>query len=250
LPSEINRIGVVTSKSGAVVHDIVTVAHRRNPSVDIAVFDVRVQGDGAETEIANGIEIFNRLETTLAVDVIIVARGGGSAEDLMPFNTEVVARAICGSDIPVVSAVGHESDFTLVDFVSDLRAPTPSAAAELCVREQIGERDRAVQTWEMIKSIIARKIDMNYVRERDRWANLKNVSTARYAELERRLDVLSTRISAQNPIAVLQRGFAHSDVALEKVAVGGHFELTFYNPAKKRADKLTAERLDAIPSKG
>ncbi|MDD5233384.1 MAG: exodeoxyribonuclease VII large subunit [Syntrophales bacterium] len=124
------RIGVVTSPSGAVIRDILHITGRRFPSVDILLAPVRVQGPEAPLEIVQAIEILNAVE---GVDVIIVARGGGSLEDLMAFNDERVARAIFQSRLPVISAVGHETDFTISDFVSDLRAPTPSAAAEMAV---------------------------------------------------------------------------------------------------------------------
>ncbi len=123
-------IGVLTSNTGSVIRDIINVSTRRNPNVYIKLLPVPVQGEGAGSKIAKAIKIMN--EQKLA-DVIIVARGGGSLEDLWPFNEEVVARAIYESELPVISAVGHETDFTIADFVADLRAPTPSAAAELAV---------------------------------------------------------------------------------------------------------------------
>ena len=123
-------IGVLTSNTGAVIRDIINVSTRRNPNVYIKLLPVPVQGEGAALKISDAIKTMN--EQKLA-DVIIVARGGGSLEDLWPFNEEVVARAIYASDLPIISAVGHETDFTIADFVADLRAPTPSAAAELAV---------------------------------------------------------------------------------------------------------------------
>lgn len=128
IPSNIKRIGVITSKDGAVIQDIKNVSWRRNPAVDIVLFNTKVQGVGAENEIAHAIEVMGNYEN---IDVIIVARGGGSLEDLWAYNTEVVARATFNCPKPIVSAVGHETDFTIIDFVSDLRATTPSAAAEL-----------------------------------------------------------------------------------------------------------------------
>ena len=125
-------IGVLTSNTGAVIRDIINVSTRRNPNVYIRLLPVPVQGEGAGIKIANAIRLMN--EKKLA-DVIIVARGGGSLEDLWPFNEEVVARAIYESELPIISAVGHETDFTIADFVADLRAPTPSAAAELAVAD-------------------------------------------------------------------------------------------------------------------
>ncbi|MCE5294172.1 MAG: exodeoxyribonuclease VII large subunit [Chlamydiales bacterium] len=133
LPSFPKCIGVVTSQTGAVIQDILTVLGRRMSGFHLILNPVRVQGDGADIEIANAIRQFN--EHKLA-DVLIVGRGGGSVEDLMPFNSEVVANAIFNSQIPVVSAVGHETDFTIADMVADLRAATPSAAAEIISHEQ------------------------------------------------------------------------------------------------------------------
>ena len=123
-------IGILTSQTGSVIRDIINVSTRRNPKVYLRLFPVPVQGEGAAIKIADAIRLMN--EQKLA-DVIILARGGGSIEDLWPFNEEVVARAIFESELPVISAVGHETDFTIADFVADLRAPTPSAAAELAV---------------------------------------------------------------------------------------------------------------------
>lgn len=125
-------IGVLTSNTGAVIRDIINVSTRRNPNVHIRLLPVPVQGAGAAEKIVDAIKIMN--EKKLA-DVIILARGGGSLEDLWPFNEEILARAIYDSELPIISAVGHETDFTISDFVSDLRAPTPSAAAELAVAD-------------------------------------------------------------------------------------------------------------------
>jgi len=134
VPEFPQRIGIVTSETGAALRDIVSVISRRYPSVDLLLIPVRVQGSGAAQEIASAIRDMNQFGE---VDVMIVGRGGGSLEDLWPFNEEVVARAIFDSRIPVVSAVGHEIDFSIADFVADLRAPTPSAAAELVVPNRI-----------------------------------------------------------------------------------------------------------------
>ena len=130
IPFMPKTIGVLTSQTGSVIRDIINVSTRRNPNVYLRLLPVPVQGEGAGIKIAEAIRIMN--EQNLA-DVIILARGGGSLEDLWPFNEEIVARAIFESKLPVISAVGHETDFTIADFVADLRAPTPSAAAELAV---------------------------------------------------------------------------------------------------------------------
>ena len=130
IPFMPKTIGVLTSNTGAVIRDIINVSTRRNPGVHIRLYPVPVQGPGAAEKIAEGIKFMN--ENKLA-DVLIIGRGGGSLEDLWPFNEEIVARAIYDSELPIISAVGHEADFTIADFVADLRAPTPSAAAELAV---------------------------------------------------------------------------------------------------------------------
>ena len=130
IPFMPKTIGVLTSNTGAVIRDIINVSTRRNPGVHIRLYPVPVQGPGAAEKIAEGIKFMN--ENKLA-DVLIIGRGGGSLEDLWPVNEEIVARAIYDSELPIISAVGHETDFTIADFVADLRAPTPSAAAELAV---------------------------------------------------------------------------------------------------------------------
>jgi exodeoxyribonuclease VII large subunit len=133
LPRFPRRVGVVTSPTGAAIRDIIHVLSRRWPAARIVLAPARVQGEGAAAEIARGIENLGRLG---GVDVMIVGRGGGSIEDLWPFNEEIVARAIWASPVPVVSAVGHETDFSISDFVADVRAPTPSAAAEMVVPDR------------------------------------------------------------------------------------------------------------------
>jgi exodeoxyribonuclease VII large subunit len=130
LPFLPEKIGLITSPTGAVVHDILHIVKRRFPGIPLDIVPVRVQGDGAVADIVAAVELLNRLRS---VDVVILARGGGSLEDLQAFNSEAVARAIFASEIPVISAVGHETDYTISDFTADLRAPTPSAAAELIV---------------------------------------------------------------------------------------------------------------------
>lgn len=131
LPFLPHRIGIVTSPFGAVIHDMGTILLRRFPNIEARLFPVKVQGDGAAEDIVRGVEYFQKCEWR--ADVLIVGRGGGSLEDLWAFNEEVVVRAVAASGIPVISAVGHEVDFTLCDFAADVRAPTPSAAAELAV---------------------------------------------------------------------------------------------------------------------
>jgi exodeoxyribonuclease VII large subunit len=134
IPSLPALIGVVTSPQGAAVRDILNILHRRHSTVNVLIFPAQVQGDAAALEVAAGVRYFNK---SRRVDVIIVARGGGAAEDLAAFNDEGLARTVAASTIPVISAVGHETDFTILDFVADLRAPTPSAAAELVIRSRL-----------------------------------------------------------------------------------------------------------------
>ena len=133
LPMLPQRIGIITSPTGAVISDMLQIIHRRFENIHILLYPVRVQGEGAWQEISTGIDYFNRRKN---VDVLIIGRGGGSMEDLWPFNEEGLARAIYRSRIPVISAVGHETDYTISDFVADLRAPTPSAAAELVAKDK------------------------------------------------------------------------------------------------------------------
>ena len=157
IPFMPKTIGVLTSNTGAVIRDIINVSTRRNPNVHIKLYPVPVQGTGAAEKIAEGIRFMN--ENNLA-DVLIVGRGGGSLEDLWPFNEEIVARAIYNSQIPIISAVGHETDFTIADFVADLRAPTPSAAAELAVANVEDVRDTLELYKNRYKNALRKKLDL------------------------------------------------------------------------------------------
>ena len=140
LPPLPSRIGIVTSAQAAALRDILNILQRRHHSANVLIFPAQVQGDAASAEVAAGVRYFNQQRS---IEVIIIARGGGSAEDLAPFNNEGLARTIAASELPVISAVGHETDFTITDFVSDLRAPTPSAAAELVIRSRQEIEDNA-----------------------------------------------------------------------------------------------------------
>ena len=142
LPILPRHVGIVTSPTGAAIHDILSVLSRRFPNLHIVIAPVKVQGEGAAQEVAAAIDLFN---SRGGIDVMIVGRGGGSLEDLWCFNEEIVARAIARSRIPVISAVGHEIDFTISDFVADMRAPTPSAAAELMVGQKVAFEERLQQ---------------------------------------------------------------------------------------------------------
>ena len=161
IPLYPNVIGVLTSQTGAVIRDIINVSTRRNPNVYIRLLPVPVQGPGAAEQIADKIRIMN--EKKLA-DVLIIGRGGGSLEDLWPFNEEIVARAIYDSEIPIISAVGHETDFTIADFVADLRAPTPSAAAELAVPDIFEVKQKIINYQDRSKLALKKKIEIMKLR--------------------------------------------------------------------------------------
>ncbi|MFB3896138.1 MAG: exodeoxyribonuclease VII large subunit [bacterium] len=157
IPLYPQRIVVVTSPTGAAIRDILHILNRRFANVHVVIYPVLVQGKEAAGQIATAITDLNKLGN---YDVIILARGGGSLEDLWPFNEEVVARAIFASTIPIISAVGHEIDYTISDFVADLRAPTPSAAAELVVKNKIEVVDKIEQVSRFLRSIIEKKLDV------------------------------------------------------------------------------------------
>ncbi len=155
LPFIPNKIGMITSPSGAVVHDILQIINRRYPNIAIQIFPVKVQGEGAVEEIVSAVELLNTLDEC---DVAILGRGGGSIEDLQAFNSEPVARAIFASRVPIISAVGHETDYTIADFVADSRAPTPSAAAAMVVPEKSALKHRCKE----IESVLQTKITYYY----------------------------------------------------------------------------------------
>lgn len=220
-------VGIVTSGTGAALQDILQIVNRRFPGMGLALCPVRVQGDGAAAEIAAGIE---RMNEANAADVLIVGRGGGSIEDLWAFNEPQVARAIYNSRIPVISAVGHETDFTIADFVADLRAPTPSAAAELAVPELAALKDSlsdaAVRLDGILERGLQRKRDrlellqrshgflqlpMRLANERQRMDTLQErmerALEDRIGEEKRRLSEAKTGLEALSPAGVLKRGF-------------------------------------------
>lgn len=167
IPMLPRSIGVVTSKTGAVIRDIINVTTRRYPTVNIKLYPAAVQGKGAAETIVKAIKYFNEVKN---VDVIIVARGGGSLEDLWPFNEEITARAIFESEIPIISAVGHETDFTIADFVADLRAPTPSAAGELAVPEFNELKWKISNSEKQLCVLLNKKVELM----RNRYNSLKN----------------------------------------------------------------------------
>ncbi len=161
IPMAPKVVGVLTSQTGSVIKDIINVSTRRNPNVHIRLLPVPVQGEGAAQKIAEGIDFMN--ENNLA-DVLIIARGGGSLEDLWPFNEEIVAHSIYKSKIPVISAVGHETDFTIADFVADLRAPTPSAAAELAVPDVYEVQRKIYSYQDRLKMALVKKVELMKLR--------------------------------------------------------------------------------------
>ena len=228
LPPYPFKIGVVTSPDGAVISDIINVLNRRAPQVELILEPVRVQGDGAAEEIAEGIE---KLNSRGDLDLLIVGRGGGSIEDLWAFNEEIVARAIAASIVPVISAVGHEIDFTIADFAADLRAPTPSAAAELAaprmidllsdigdrsnsiyesITGQIREFERAVDdferafSWERMETFIAE----SDTKVHDLNTKMRLIQEHIFQVLELEIRALQNSLVSLNPLSVLERGYS------------------------------------------
>ena len=205
MPSKIDRIGVVTSETGAVIHDIINIVKRRNAQQDIVLYPIKVQGIGADFEIAKAINFFSDYAK---VDAIIVGRGGGSDEDLSNFNSEIVARAIYSSKKFVVSAVGHETDFTICDYVADLRAPTPSAAAELLTKDGFERKQMLLLLFQNIKATIDNKI----FNEQNQISSIhQQFVTAMQTCLvskKQELELLSSKILALNPKSILKLGYA------------------------------------------
>lgn len=180
IPAYAGRVGVVTAPTGAAVRDIMNISARRNPYVQLILYPARVQGEGAAESVARGIHMLERQ----GVDVIIVGRGGGSIEDLWAFNEEIVARAIFDCTVPVISAVGHETDTTIADYVADLRAPTPSAAAELAVYDFLQVQSRMQETDLKLKRLLGQKIQLARMQLRQYVTRLK-VLHPRYQLQER-----------------------------------------------------------------
>ena len=181
IPSIPQRIGIITSPQAAALRDILNILHRRHHSASVLIFSAQVQGESAPLEVSAGIRYFNKARN---VDVIIVARGGGSAEDLAAFNHAGLARAVAGSALPIISAVGHETDFTIIDFVADLRAPTPSAAAELVIRSRQEVEEQA----EGLHQRLARAMRYRLVMAREALNQL-----AQHGAFARIMDVINQR---------------------------------------------------------
>ena len=228
IPKFPQRIGIITSPTGAAIRDIVKVARRRFPSIELILRPVRVQGEGAAQEIARAISEFNQFKD---VDVLIVGRGGGSLEDLWAFNEEIVARAIFSSRIPIVSAVGHQIDFTIADFAADLRAATPSAAVEMIMpdRKELNKEIRnlsqrlfaaqqsMINSYEQrLKSVLTsyglrRPADL-ILQNRQRLDELiRQIAVATSNLIQRAKQTFSTtvgKLNALSPLAVLERGYS------------------------------------------
>ncbi len=195
LPMLPSRIGIITSPRGAAVRDVVRILTRRFPNVHLTVYPVRVQGEGSAQEIVKALKFFNMKKI---VDVLVLARGGGSMEDLWAFNEEIVARAIFASEIPVISGVGHETDFTIADFVADVRASTPSAAAELVVQTR-------------------REFDKHIADLRETLAGLIRY---RLLEFSRRVHELSARRGFRRPLDLLRQQRQRADEMTSRLALG------------------------------
>lgn len=227
IPKMPKRVGVITSASGAAIHDILSISGRRCPSAEIIIYPAQVQGDTAPRSLCGGIRYFNERSR---VDVIIIGRGGGSVEDLWAFNDENLARLIYASDIPVISAVGHETDFTICDFVSDLRAPTPSAAAEIAFPDMIELRQRVIQLRHLsdirinkrlvsIKNTVSSFEKRLQIKSPEHVLSQKMLHTAMlcerletlcggiYNKSKSRLSMLAVRLDASNPLSLMSRGY-------------------------------------------
>ena len=224
IPKYPSRIGVATAPTGAAVRDIINVITRRYPLAEIVIYPTLVQGVGAKESIVNAIEYFNRAE---CVDTLIIGRGGGSIEDLWAFNEECVARAIFASKIPIISAVGHETDFTIADFVADFRAPTPSAAAEVSVpsKEELS-RLISIYSKRMLSGVAAsvdtRKRALTRIRLRNpqekindlsqlldmKLAHIENLYKLRIKEKRNTYSELCAKLDTLSPLKTLTRGFS------------------------------------------
>ena len=267
IPNNIKRIGVITSKEGAVIHDIINVATRRNPGIEIVLFPCKVQGSGAEDEIAYAIEKFNEYEK---IDVIVVARGGGSLEDLWAYNTEKVARAIFNANKPIISAIGHETDFTIADFVADLRAPTPSAAAELLTKDISKNKkdftdlllkfkeavtnffDEQIESIDVLTLNLTNRIDNIQNQSRLKFQRIlaifeKNVE-GYYNKESYSLGLLENILQKLSPMEILKRGYAKVEQGgnyvdkIEDVMLSSDLEINLYNGKIIASPKRVEER--------
>lgn len=201
------KVGVITSPTGAAVRDIITTIKRRNPLVDVILYPALVQGDGSAASVCAAIEAFNKGFSD--IDVLIVGRGGGSMEDLWTFNEESVARAVYASKIPVISAVGHETDIVITDFVADLRAATPTAAAELAVPHIDNYIDRINSCApQRMYAALKDRVELAFTRTDRIFDSIKSSINNILVSAENELRILKTEIDASNPLIVLERGYA------------------------------------------
>ncbi|MBQ8763646.1 MAG: exodeoxyribonuclease VII large subunit [Clostridia bacterium] len=228
IPAYPERVGVVTSPTGAAIRDIINVVSRRFPLTELILCPVTVQGEHAAPQIKSAIEAFNKQK---AADVLIVGRGGGSIEELWAFNEEIVARAVAASEIPVISAVGHETDFTICDFAADLRAPTPSAAAELAVPDMFQQKEMLAAAQRRINSAVYDKIGIERAKVEMKKSALQRLSPQNYIDNMRvrcdravmsmdnavkheitvkskEFSSLCAKLDAMSPLKILARGYS------------------------------------------
>jgi exodeoxyribonuclease VII large subunit len=209
LPRFPRRIGIVSSERGAVIHDLLSVLERRYPLLEVVFVPAPVQGPGAAAALALAVGRLGRWERGgSGVDVIVVARGGGSDDDLAAFNDERLARAIFASPVPVVSAVGHETNLTLSDLVADLRAPTPSAAAELLAPDLAALLGDARAMRQRAEHALGRQLDQRRQLARDAGRRLERYTTQHFRRAREQLDAQTSRLRALSPHATLSRGYA------------------------------------------
>ena len=204
LPLLPKTIGVVTSPSGAAVHDIITVSRRRNPGAKIILYPVKVQGEEAAGEICRAIEFFNRKKLA---DVLIVGRGGGSIEDLWAFNEESVVRAVAASEIPIISAVGHETDYTLCDFAADRRAATPSQAAEIAVIDVQAYKNGITNLIQRGGNYLQKRVDEQSQYLDHLQQNLSDSMDNLLEKKRHQFTLLTAKLNALSPLAIMSRGY-------------------------------------------
>ncbi len=205
LPFISRKIGVVTSPSGAAIRDVIKVIYRRSPNIEVIISPTSVQGESAAEEITQALE---RIYKVRGIDLVIVTRGGGSKEDLKAFNDETVARKIAASPTPVISAVGHEVDVTISDLVSDVRAATPSMAAELAVREKREFLEDLAQLRRRLVFSLTSRVDMSSMQLDGFASSFKHHMVSKIKDIERRIENYSGKLTSLNPFEVLQRGYA------------------------------------------
>ena len=217
LPRLPRAIGIITSPSGAAVHDIITVSRRRNKGVKLILYPVKVQGEEAAGEIVRAIDFFHRHHLA---DLLIVGRGGGSIEDLWAFNEEPVVRAIAASEIPIISAVGHETDFTLSDFAADARAATPSQAAEIAVIDVAAYRNGIAFYWDKAAKLLEKEIHENAQLADSLQQELTQAMAAELDAKKHSLSLMAAKLSALSPLTVLSRGYSITTTAGHRAVQG------------------------------